>query len=91
MNCFNILKSMFVKKPKQIADLAQEFDTYYGPKKEFNNTLVYHFDNTAVGESAKDDISFADEYCQCLMNLGWDVVLTYIGQAIYTSIQISTL
>jgi hypothetical protein len=81
MNSFSIVNSMFVKKPKKISDLAKDFDEYYTPKKEFNNTLIYHYDNTAVGEDAKSDISFADEYCQCLMNLGWNVIQNYIGQA----------
>lgn len=75
---FDLINSMYVLKPKKIKDLVKRFDRYYATKKKYNNTITYYYDHTAIGESAKDDISFADEWINGLTTLGWNV------QAVYT-------
>src|SRR5690606_34343539 len=78
---FDVINSMFVLKPKKIKDLVARLDRYYDKKKEFNNTIVFHYDHTAIGDNAKDDISFADEWINELSAKGWNLVSNYIGQA----------
>jgi len=78
---FDVINSMYVLKPKKIKDLVARFDKYYQHKKQFNNTLIFNYDHTAIGDNAKDDISFADEWINELSSKGWNVVANYIGQA----------
>lgn len=78
---YDILNSMYVLKPKKIKHLVRDFDRYYAEKKKYNNMVIFHFDHTAVGESAKDDISFKDEWVRELRACGWDVVENYIGKS----------
>jgi len=78
---FDMVNSMYVLKPKKIKDLVAKFDKYYAHKKKVNNTVIFNYDHTAIGESAKDDISFADEWISLLTAKGWNVVPNYIGQA----------
>jgi len=78
---FDVINSMYVLKPKKIKDLVARFDKYYQHKKQFNNTLIFNYDHTAIGDNAKDDISFADEWINELSSKGWNVVPNYIGQA----------
>jgi len=76
-----ILNSLFVLNPGKIKDLVEQLDKYYAHKKTVNNTIVYHYDHTAIGTSAKDDISFADEWISHLQSAGWYVMPNYIGQS----------
>lgn len=78
---YDIINSMYVLKPKKIKDLVARFDRYYAQKKNVNNHIRFYYDHTAIGESAKDDISFADEWVNELQNLGWNVEPIYIGQS----------
>jgi hypothetical protein len=78
---FDLINSMYVLKPHKIKNLVDKFDKYYKYKKEVNNTVIFHYDHTAVGENAKDDISFADEWMNCLSEKGWNVVPNYIGKS----------
>jgi len=77
----DVINSMYVTKPKKIKDLVARFDRYYAPKKKVNPYLIFHYDHTAVGDNAKDDISFADEWMNELRAKGWSVTPNYIGQA----------
>jgi hypothetical protein len=76
---YRVINSMYVKHPYRIKDLVKEFCRYYAPKpvKEVN----YYYDHTAIPENAKDDVSFADEWCNELESYGWKVNRIYIGQA----------
>jgi hypothetical protein len=78
---FDIINSMFIKKPKKIRHLVEEFDRYYTYKKDFNNTIIFHYDHTAIGENASSDISFFDEWSNLLREKGWNVIGNYIGKA----------
>ncbi len=77
----DVINSLFVTDPKKIKDLVADFDKFYKPKKQINNTVIFHYDQTAIGETAKDDVSFADEWISQLEARGWNVVADYIGNA----------
>ncbi|MEX2591661.1 MAG: hypothetical protein WD426_02720, partial [Anditalea sp.] len=76
---YDLINSLYVLKPKKIKDLVSDFDKYYRHKKKVNNTIIYNYDHTAVGEDAKSDISFADEWIRGLTSKGWNVMDNYIG------------
>ncbi|UZR95938.1 hypothetical protein [Chondrinema litorale] len=78
-NEYKILNSLFVKHPLRIKNLVKKFCDYYKykPLKKVN----YYFDHTAIPENAKDDVTFADEWCNALMEYGWEVNRIYMGQA----------
>ncbi|AEL24018.1 hypothetical protein Cycma_0236 [Cyclobacterium marinum DSM 745] len=78
---FDVINSLFVLKPKKIKDLVYNFDKYYKLKKKVNNSVIFNFDHTAVGEDAKSDISFADEWISELTSKGWNVIPNYIGKS----------
>jgi hypothetical protein len=80
-NSFDIINSMYVKKPRKIKELVDDFDRYYAYKKDFNNRIIFHYDHTAIGENAISDISFYDEWTNKLSEKGWDVVGEYIGKS----------
>lgn len=80
-NSYDIINSIFVKKPKKIKDLVNTLDKYYSYKKDFNNTINYYYDHTAIGENAITDISFHDEWCNRLSDKGWNVISQYLGQS----------
>ena len=79
---YNIINSMYVEAPRKIKHLVEDFDRYYKFKKSYNNTVIYHYDHTAVSRNAKDDITYKDEWINCLTELGWRVIPNYIGQAL---------
>jgi hypothetical protein len=76
---YRVLKSFFVKSPKTLQDVVQEFCDYYQP----HPTKVVNFlhDHTAVGKDAMRSTSFADEVCRVLVKNGWRVRRIYCGQA----------
>lgn len=78
---FDIVNSMYVVKPKKIKDLVEKFDKYYAAKKEVSTAIIFHYDHTAIGSNAKDDISFADEWINQLTAKGWQVYSNYFGQS----------
>lgn len=77
----NILSSFFVGPKKKIRGCAKAFDRYYQYKKQFDNRVYLVHDHTAVGENAKDDIDYAQEWIDKLEELGWAVTKRYIGQS----------
>lgn len=80
-NVFRLVKSMYVlgKEGKYLKHLAKQFHEYF--KYHHNRYINYYFDHTAVGGDASSDISFADEWCDELEKLGWEVNRCYVGQA----------
>lgn len=78
---YRITNSMYIKGKSKLKSLIKKFDTYYKPKKEVNNQINYYYDHTAVGTTAKDPISYADEWINGLRDLGWQVIPHYVGQS----------
>ncbi len=72
------LKSFFVKTPRKIKDLVNDFCDYYATYP--NRNLVYFYDSTAVAGTPADADSFAEEVIHTLQKRGWDVEPVHIGQ-----------
>lgn len=77
----NVVGSLFMEKPKKVKDLAKRFDYHFGPKKRYNNQLVFHFDQTAKGTNAINDDTYIKEWQHQLEQLGWRVRLNDVGAA----------
>lgn len=71
--------SLYVKRPKYLKDLAHDWCDYF----EYHRCKVvtYVYDNTAIGDNAKGDLSFADEWIKILQSRGWQVNAQYIRQS----------
>lgn len=73
-----ILKSMYVKHPKRVHDLMDDFNRYYRPHncREIN----YYYDHTSLHTDGTRTESIADIVCGCLEKGGWRINKIYIGQ-----------
>ena len=72
------LKSFFVKFERKIREVVKDFCKYY--RFQNNKTVIYYFDNTAVGTNyavGKDD--FAHHICDEFELQGWSVERKHIG------------
>jgi hypothetical protein len=74
------LKSLFVKTPRKIIDLVNEFCDYYDaiPNKE----VIFFYDSTAVAHTPTGHDSFADTVIGQLTKRRWNVTPVYFGQPI---------
>jgi len=72
------LKQFFVKTPRKIKDLINDFSDYYQPHP--NRDIIYFFDSTAVAQTPADATSFAEEVISTLEKRGWNVLANHIGQ-----------
>lgn len=79
MTRVNVVSAFSVGAKGKIRGLVKKFDRYYQYKKAFNNTVYIHYDQTAIGDNAKDDISYIDEWKSELIKLGWNVIDNYVG------------
>lgn len=75
---YRILKSMFVKKPKKVQDLAEAFCKYYEPHGEKVVQLPY--DQTAYGGHGAFDSTYIDEFTRILKQNGWTVNSENLGR-----------
>lgn len=75
---FRFLKSFFVKKPKLIIDVVDEFCIYYSKQqcKEVN----FYYDHTFVGTDATRLYSYADAVRNQFIKNKWRVNMINIGQ-----------
>lgn len=73
------IMSMFVKTPKTLDMLVNNFCDYYQAKP--NKTVVYHYDHTAVFKDAVRTITYADVVIKTFTDKGWAVIPIYHGQA----------
>lgn len=73
------LSSMYVKRPKLIQELIQNWCNYY----RFHKTkdVVYWYDHTALPADGKSTTNYRDEVIKVLELNGWKVRHQYIGQA----------
>jgi hypothetical protein len=72
------LKSFYVKTPRKLKDVTNEFCDYYN--LHLCRTVVYYHDSTSIATDAKDDESFADTVMSVLRKRGWSVIPIYLGQ-----------
>lgn len=77
----NCIGSLYVERPKKVRDLAKLFDHHYKEKKRYNNTVIFHYDQTAKGTNGMDDKTYIKDWKKHLKALGWNVRENYIGAA----------
>ena len=72
------LKSFFVKTPRKLKDVCEDWCDYYvyHPTKD----VIFYYDSTAVYDSPLDAESFADTVCRVFTKRGWRVTAEYVGQ-----------
>lgn len=73
INTIRFIKNIYVKHPKILDDLAQEFCDYYSyhPKK-----IAYmRYDHTGNKQEANSKLTYADQFKQILEKQGWSVKL----------------
>ncbi|MEI6580295.1 MAG: hypothetical protein WCN92_12660, partial [Eubacteriales bacterium] len=79
-----VLKSlswMYVKTPRKIKEVCNDWCDYYQPHQSRNNTVVYYYDSTAIADSADGDATpFYEIVTGILISRGWRVIQVYIGQ-----------
>jgi len=74
------LKSFFVKHPRMLTELCNEFADYYEPLP--NKELVFYYDQTFLqGRSGISTEAFYQTIERVLSSRGWYVTSKYIGQA----------
>lgn len=76
---YRTVSAFFVKAPKTLLDVVQDFCDYYSEhqKKEVN----YFYDHTAVHKDAVRTTTYAEEVQKVLIKNGWKVNMIYCGQA----------
>ncbi len=75
---FKTLSSFFVKTPRKLKDVVNEFCDYYNPHP--CKDIIYYFDSTSIHSDAAGNPSFYDTVVQVLNTRGWSVTPQYIGQ-----------
>ena len=75
---FRTLKSFFVKTPRKLKDVAEDWCRYYYHHP--NKDVVFYYDSTAIYDTPTDAKSFADTVMEVLQKNGWNVYAEYIGQ-----------
>lgn len=79
-NELKTLKSFFVKSPRMLTEVCNEFADYYEPLE--NKEVVLYYDQTFLqGKSGISTESFFETIVRVLSDRGWFVTPTYIGQA----------
>lgn len=75
------LKSFYVKSPKRLRELANEFAEYYEPFP--NKEIVYYYDSTALNTNyAVGGDDFKDTIIHELESRKWKVYPVYIGNPV---------
>lgn len=75
---YRYLKTLFVKPPKGLQQLIEQFTSYYLYHK--NKLIFLWYDHTAVGGQGWR-VPHINETVRLLTERGWKVVLKYIGKA----------
>ena len=75
---FNTLRSSYVKTPRKLVDLINDWCDYYSAHT--NRDVVYYYDSTAIGDKADSSDSFATQVIKTLQHRGWNVEDIYMGQ-----------
>jgi len=72
------LKSFFVKTPKKLKDVVNDFCDYYEP--HLCRDVIYYYDTTATNQDAAGNLTFFETVMQVLQSRGWRVTPKFIGQ-----------
>jgi len=76
---FKIINSFYVKEPRYLPELIDDFCNYY--KGRSNKSVVFYYDHTAIPRSADGRLTFAQQVQNKLNEHGWYVDMYYLGQA----------
>lgn len=76
----NTVKSFYVKTPRKLKELIEDWCEYYAPFRAINNDVIYYFDSTAIADTPLDALSFADTVKAILRKHNWNVHDVYIGK-----------
>lgn len=77
----NILSSFFVFHPQLIQDAIQIFCDYYKPyQKTGMNTIIFHYDHTAVASYANTPTKYYEDVVNTLRSNGFKVIKRYMGK-----------
>lgn len=74
------LKSFYVKTPRKLKELIEDWCEYYAPHRNHNKDVIYYYDSTAIADTPLDARSFADTVKDVLTKYGWNVIDAYIGK-----------
>jgi len=77
INQLNILKNMYVKPPKMLDHLFNEFAEYYKGHKE--KTIYMYYDKSGNKTEANATITYAQQASKILQSKGWRVLLMSRG------------
>jgi hypothetical protein len=75
----NVVKSLYVLHPLLIQDVVKDFCDYYKPYQENGrNTIIYHYDHTAVGGFGNTRNKYFEDVVNTLQENGFIVIKHYI-------------
>jgi len=72
------INSFFVKTPRKLKDVVNDFCDYYTP--HLCRSIVYYYDSTSIYSDAAGQPSYFDIVMQALESRGWNVTPVYVGQ-----------
>lgn len=76
--CLRYVNAMYVLHPETAETLAQNFHEYYQGFP--SNHIIYYYDHTLNAASGRAlNVTFVQEVCDTLRDLGWQVTESYLG------------
>lgn len=81
-NELHTLKDFYVKTPRKLPELIQDWCEYYEPHRVHNPNVIYYFDATAIADTPLNALSFAETVKEMLRKYRWNVTEVYIGRPI---------
>jgi hypothetical protein len=72
------LNSLFVKTPRKLKDVIQDFCDYYEP--HICREVIYYYDTTATNQDAAGNLTFYETVINTLQSRGWRVKAVFVGQ-----------
>lgn len=76
---FPTIKSFYVKTPRKLDAVVQDFCDYYS--KSSNKEVIFYYDHTFVWVTGNNSESYSDTIIRVLESNGYSVNAVYIGQA----------
>ena len=73
------LKSFYVKTPRKLDAVVQDFCDYYS--RSSNKEVIFYYDHTFVWVTGNNSESYCDTIIRVLESNGYNVTAIYIGQA----------
>jgi hypothetical protein len=73
----HVIKEMFVKQPKYLTDLIEQFTEYYRFAK--NKNVIYYYDSTSIKNDSRGNPSEENTVVNLLHKAGWKVRKRFLG------------